>query len=69
MPKTKIFGYTSVHLKMYSGLIKKKKCMCLNYCNVSSELLYKDIQLPTERLIVYEDAIHNHELLVFELRG
>ena len=33
-------------------------CMCLNFCNLFPEL-YMDSQLPTERTIVCEDAIHN----------
>ena len=32
--------------------------MCLNFCNLFPEL-YMDSQLPTERTIVCEDAIHN----------
>ena len=32
--------------------------MCLNFCNLFPEL-YLDLQLPTEREIVCEDAIHN----------
>ena len=45
--------------------------MCLNFCNLFPEL-YMDLQLPTERTIVCEDAIHNsyafvHFNLVFTI--
>ena len=39
-------------------------CMCLNVCNLFPEL-YMDPQLPTERAIVYEDAIHNSFAFVY----
>ena len=38
--------------------------MCLNFCNLFPEL-YMDPQLPTERTIVYEDAIHNSCAFVY----